>query len=109
MDRIVGVRALSKPALVLMLPAVAAVWLGSATIAQSPESVDLDAITRIKDEGFERSQVMDTACIASDMMKNAVMTAAFVYHTANREQLLPRKPLPRPTAPARPSTSQGQQ
>jgi carboxypeptidase Q len=47
--------------------------------------------------------------IASDLMKNAVMTAAFVYHTANREQLLPRKPLPRPTAPARPSTSQGQQ
>ena len=27
-------------------------------------------------------------------MKNAVITAAFVYHTANREQMLPRKPLP---------------
>ena len=35
--------------------------------------------------------------IASDLMKNAVITAAFVYHTANREQMLPRKPLPRPT------------
>jgi carboxypeptidase Q len=46
--------------------------------------------------------------IASDMMKNAVMTASFVYHTANREQMLPRKPLPRATAPARPITSQGQ-
>jgi hypothetical protein len=44
--------------------------------------------------------------IASDLMKNAVITAAFVYHTANREQLLPRKPLPRPTPPARPATSQ---
>jgi carboxypeptidase Q len=45
--------------------------------------------------------------IASDLMKNAVITAAFVYHTANREQQLPRKPLPKPTAPARPTTSQG--
>lgn len=42
--------------------------------------------------------------IASDMMKNAVITAAFVYHTANREQMLPRKPLPKPTAPPRPPT-----
>jgi hypothetical protein len=30
-----------------------------------------------------------------DMRKNAVIVASFVYHTANREQLLPRKPLPR--------------
>lgn len=42
--------------------------------------------------------------IAADLMKNAVITAAFVYHTANREQLLPRKPLPRATPP--PTTSQ---
>ena len=41
--------------------------------------------------------------IASDLMKNAVITAAFVYHTANREQLLPRKPLPGPTP--RPTTT----
>ncbi len=27
--------------------------------------------------------------IAADMMKNAVITAAFVYHTANREPMLP--------------------
>ena len=40
--------------------------------------------------------------IASDLMKNAVITAAFVYHTANREQLLPRKPMPRPTPAPRP-------
>jgi hypothetical protein len=39
--------------------------------------------------------------IASDLMKNAVITAAFVYHTANREQVLPRKPMPRPAAPPR--------
>ncbi len=33
---------------------------------------------------------------AEDMMKNAVIVASFVYHTANRDELLPRKPLPRP-------------
>ncbi len=38
---------------------------------------------------YERIQPMD-------MMKNAVIVASFVYHTANREELLPRKPLPRP-------------
>jgi Zn-dependent M28 family amino/carboxypeptidase len=31
---------------------------------------------------------------AEDMMKNAVIVASFVYHTANRDELLPRKPLP---------------
>jgi hypothetical protein len=34
-----------------------------------------------------------------DMMKNAVIVAAFVYHAANREEKLPRKPLPRPQPP----------
>ena len=33
---------------------------------------------------------------ASDMMKNAVIVASFVYHAANRDELLPRKPLPQP-------------
>jgi hypothetical protein len=32
------------------------------------------------------------------MRKNAVIVASFVYHAANRDQLLPRKPLPRPPA-----------
>ena len=31
-----------------------------------------------------------------DMRKNAVIVAAFALHAANREQLLPRKPLPAP-------------
>ncbi|HSC27246.1 MAG TPA: M20/M25/M40 family metallo-hydrolase [Vicinamibacterales bacterium] len=31
-----------------------------------------------------------------DMKKNAVVVAAFVYHAANRDEKLPRKPLPRP-------------
>jgi carboxypeptidase Q len=33
-----------------------------------------------------------------DMRKNAVIVAAFVYHAANRDEKLPRKPLPAPTA-----------
>ena len=32
-----------------------------------------------------------------DMRKNAVIVAAFAYHTANRDEKLPRKPLPAPT------------
>jgi len=35
---------------------------------------------------------------ATDMMRNAVIVAAFVYNTANRDEKLPRKPLPRATA-----------
>jgi hypothetical protein len=30
------------------------------------------------------------------MMKNAVIVATFVYQTANRDERLPRKPLPKP-------------
>ena len=33
---------------------------------------------------------------AADMKQNAVIVASFVYHTANRDDKLPRKPLPRP-------------
>jgi hypothetical protein len=44
--------------------------------------------------------------IPSDLMKNAVITASFVYHAANREQMLPRKPLPQPTPPRPTTTSQ---
>jgi len=31
-----------------------------------------------------------------DMIKNAVIVASFVYLTANRDELMPRKPLPEP-------------
>jgi carboxypeptidase Q len=38
---------------------------------------------------------------SEDLMKNAVIVASFVYQTANRDGLLPRKPLPPPRpAPA---------
>jgi carboxypeptidase Q len=43
---------------------------------------------------------------ATDMMRNAVIVAAFVYNTANRDDKLPRKPLPKPAAPTGRSTSQ---
>jgi len=33
---------------------------------------------------------------AGDLMQAAAIVATFVYHTANREELLPRKPLPEP-------------
>jgi len=36
---------------------------------------------------------------AQDMMRNAVIVASFVYNAANRDEKLPRKPLPKP-APA---------
>jgi len=36
---------------------------------------------------------------APDMMKNAVIVASFVYLTANRDEKLPRKPLPAPQPP----------
>lgn len=43
--------------------------------------------------------------VPADMMKNAVITAAFVLQTANRDEMLPRKALPKAQPPAR-STSQ---
>jgi hypothetical protein len=45
---------------------------------------NMDVYERIQDE---------------DMRKNAVIVASFVYFAANRDQMLPRKPLPKP-APA---------
>jgi carboxypeptidase Q len=38
---------------------------------------------------------------AADMMKDAVIVASFAYHTANRDEKLPRKPLPQPQRGAR--------
>jgi len=43
---------------------------------------------------YERAQ-------PADLMKNAVIVASFVYHAANREALLPRKPLPQPSTDGR--------
>jgi carboxypeptidase Q len=37
---------------------------------------------------------------AADMMRNAVIVASFVYNAANRDEKLPRKPLPKAQPPA---------
>jgi Zn-dependent M28 family amino/carboxypeptidase len=34
--------------------------------------------------------------VAEDLIQSAVITASFVYHTAMRDEMLPRKPLPPP-------------
>jgi Zn-dependent M28 family amino/carboxypeptidase len=43
---------------------------------------------------------------AQDMMQNAVIVASFVYDTANRDEMLPRKPLPKPAGAGRGSSQQ---
>jgi carboxypeptidase Q len=43
---------------------------------------------------------------ANDMMRNAVIVASFVFNAANRDEKLPRKPLPKPTPAAGRGTSQ---
>jgi Zn-dependent M28 family amino/carboxypeptidase len=54
------------------------------------DPIDYETRTHHSNEdSYERLQ-------AADMMKNAVIVASFVYHTANRDGLLPRKPLPKP-------------
>ena len=64
------------------------------------EDVEYDTRTHHSNmDVYERVQ-------ANDMMRNAVIVAAFVYNTANRDEKLPRKPLPKPAAPAGRSTSQ---
>ena len=40
-----------------------------------------------------------------DMMKNSVIIASFVYHAANRDELLPRKTLPKARKPATTTTA----
>ena len=42
---------------------------------------------------------------APDMMNNAVIVASFAYHAAMRDEKLPRKPLPKPQPPRRPTTT----
>jgi hypothetical protein len=40
--------------------------------------------------------------VAGDLMQAAAITASFVYHTANRAEMIPRKLLPKP-APKKPA------
>ena len=66
------------------------------------EVVGLPGLHFIQDPLDERScrtnmdvsERLDT----SNLLQNAIIVAAFVYHAANREEPLPRKPLPAPDA-----------
>jgi len=55
--------------------------------AQQPagERIDYNAIYKIKDEGFQRSKVMETLSWLTDV------------YGPRRDERLPRKPLPAPT------------
>jgi carboxypeptidase Q len=50
-----------------------------------------DAARRTNMDVFERLE-------PRTLVQNAVIVAAFIYHAANREEPLPRKPLPVPDA-----------
>jgi carboxypeptidase Q len=64
------------------------------------DEVEYDTRTHHSNEDvYERVQ-------APDMMHDAVIVAAFAYNTANRDEMLPRKPLPKPTPAARGSSQQ---
>jgi hypothetical protein len=77
---------------------------------QSLDAVGLPAFQFIQDEVEYDSRThhsnMDVyeRIQPNDMMRNAVIVASFVYNTANRDEKLPRKPLPK--APAARATSQ---
>jgi hypothetical protein len=45
---------------------IAAVFVVAPLVAAAQESVDLDVVTRIRDEGLNRSQVMETARVLTD-------------------------------------------
>jgi carboxypeptidase Q len=66
-----------------------AVGLPGFQFIQDP--IDYDSRTHHSNmDVYERIQ-------ADDMMKNAAIVAAFVYIAANRDEMLPRKPLPAPS------------
>jgi Zn-dependent M28 family amino/carboxypeptidase len=73
---------------------------------QSFDAVGLPGFQFIQDEVEYNARThhsnMDTfeRLQSSDMMRNAVIVASFVLQTANRDERLPRKPLPPPTPPA---------
>jgi carboxypeptidase Q len=53
------------------------------------DSIEYDSRTHHSNmDTYERVQMQD-------MMRNAVIVASFVYQTANRDEKLPRKPLPK--------------
>ena len=78
----------------------------------SYEAVGLPGFQFIQDEVEYSSRThhsnMDTyeRVQPNDMMRNAVIVASFAYNAANRDEKLPRKPLPKAQPAAGRSTSQ---
>jgi carboxypeptidase Q len=85
--------------------------LGVATIAlQSTEGTDHLPFDYVGIPGFQfiqdpldyfpalhhTNQDLYDHCVEDDLVQSAIVMAAFVYHTAMREEMLPRKPLPIP-------------
>jgi carboxypeptidase Q len=66
------------------------------------DAVGLPGLHFIQDplDGGSRRTNMDVfeRLETSTLIQNAIVVAAFVYHAANREEPLPRKPLPAPDA-----------
>jgi carboxypeptidase Q len=73
---------------------------------QSYDAVGLPGFQFIQDEVEYNARThhsnMDTyeRIQANDMMRNAVIVATFAMNAANRDEKLPRKPLPKPPPPA---------
>jgi hypothetical protein len=69
---------------------------------QSFDAVSLPGFQFIQDEIDYGTRVHHTnmdvydRLLSGDVMQSAVIIASFVYHTAMRDGLLPRKPLPKP-------------
>ncbi len=53
---------------------------------------EIDYMTRI----HHTNQDVYDHCLPEDLIQSAIVMACFVYHTAMREEMLPRKPLPLP-------------
>ena len=79
---------------------------------QSYDAVGLPGFQFIQDEveydtrTHHSNQDVYERIQANDMMRNAVIVAAFAYNAANRDEKLPRKPLPKRVSTAGRSTSQ---
>jgi hypothetical protein len=55
---------------------------------------EIDYSTRI----HHTNQDVYDHCLPEDLIQSAIVMACFVYHTAMREEMLPRKPMPLPRA-----------
>ena len=69
---------------------LSAASVGAIFLKSSRDPIEYDSRTHHSNmDVYERVQ-------ANDMTHNAVIVATFAYNTANRDDKLPRKPLPAP-------------